>query len=127
MPDFGTAESTLKLDHKLNKDELIRSIRFFIAAEFEAVQMYMQVAESTDDELSKKVLKSVSDEELVHAGEFLAVLKRLNPEENSFYIKGETEVGGEEVKNSNSKSTPEEIADALKKKKLEDMFGTRRD
>lgn len=119
MPDFGNAHSTLRLDHKLDREELIRAIRFFIAAEYEAIQMYMQVAEATDDELAKKVLKSVSDEEIVHAGEFLAVLKRLNPEEDRFYNEGAAEVAGEEVKKKKLEEDPED----RKRQKLQDMFG----
>lgn len=119
MPDFGNAHSTLRLDHKLDNAELIRAIRFFIAAEYEAIQMYMQVAEATDDELARKVLKSISDEEAVHAGEFLAVLKRLKPDEAEHYEKGAAEVAGEEVKKKKIESDPED----MKKQKLQDMFG----
>jgi rubrerythrin len=119
MPDFGNASSSLNLDHKLSKDELIRAIRFFIAAEYEAIQMYMQVADATDDELAKKVLKSVSDEEIVHAGEFLAVLKKLSPEEETLYKEGQAEVEGEAAKKTKEPTDPEDV----RKKKLQDMFG----
>lgn len=119
MPDFGNAHSTIGFSKKLSKEDLIRAIRFFIAAEYEAVQMYMQVAEATDDELSKKVLKSISDEEIVHAGEFLAVLKKLNPSEEELYREGEAEVNGEEIKKEKEDSDPEKA----RKKKLQDMFG----
>jgi len=46
MPDFGKPFSGLKKDHKISEQELIRSIRFMIAAEYEAIQLYMQLAES---------------------------------------------------------------------------------
>ncbi len=46
-----------------------------IAAEYEAIQLYMQLAESTDNELAIEVLKDIADEERVHAGEFLRLLK----------------------------------------------------
>ena len=39
MPEFGSPFSGLKNDRKLTKDELIRAIRFMVAAEYEAVQM----------------------------------------------------------------------------------------
>ena len=42
-----------------------------VAGEYEAIQMYMQLAESTDNKLAVEVLKEIADEELVHAGEFL--------------------------------------------------------
>jgi len=37
---------------KLGDEELIRAIRFMVAAEYEAVQLYMQLAESTDNKLA---------------------------------------------------------------------------
>jgi rubrerythrin len=43
-----------------------------IAAEYEATQMYVQLAESTDNKLAVAVLKDIADEEIVHAGEFLS-------------------------------------------------------
>ena len=92
MPDFGQPFSGLKKEHKISDQELIRSIRFMIAAEYEAIQLYMQLAESTDNKLAKEVLKEIADEERVHAGEFLRVLKELDPEEEKFYAEGAAEV-----------------------------------
>jgi len=65
MPDFGQPFSGLKKDHKISEQELIRSIRFMIAAEYEAIQLYMQLAESTDNKLAVEVLKDIADEERV--------------------------------------------------------------
>ena len=92
MPDFGSPFSGMANDRKLTKEELIRAIRFLVAAEYEAVQMYMQLAESTDDKLSIAVLKDIADEERVHAGEFLRLLKELAPDEEGFYAEGAEEV-----------------------------------
>ncbi|SHJ29165.1 ferritin family protein [Parasporobacterium paucivorans] len=92
MPDFGHPFSGLKKDHKISEQELIRSIRFMIAAEYEAIQMYMQLAESTDNKLAIEVLKDIADEEKVHAGEFLRLLKELDPDEEKFYAEGAEEV-----------------------------------
>jgi rubrerythrin len=92
MPDFGSPFSGLANDRKLTKDELIRAIRFMVAAEYEAVQLYMQLAESTDDKLAIAVLKDIADEERVHAGEFLRLLKHLAPDEEKFYTEGAEEV-----------------------------------
>ncbi|MBD3246027.1 MAG: rubrerythrin [Candidatus Omnitrophica bacterium] len=92
MPDFGNAFSGLKNDRKLTREELIRAVRFMIAAEYEAIQLYMQLAESTDHELVQEVLRDVADEERVHAGEFLRLLKELAPDEEEFYREGEEEV-----------------------------------
>ncbi|HEX73943.1 MAG TPA: rubrerythrin [Dehalococcoidia bacterium] len=92
MPDFGTPFSGLAHDRKLTHEELIRAIRFMVAAEYEAVQMYMQLAESTDNKLAIEVLKDIADEERVHAGEFLRLLKQLAPDEEKFYDEGAEEV-----------------------------------
>ena len=92
MPEFGTAFSGLANDRKLTKDELIRAIRFMIAAEYEAIQLYMQLAESTDKRLAIEVLKDIADEERVHAGEFLRLLRELAPNEEKFYSEGSEEV-----------------------------------
>ena len=92
MPDFGNPFSGLKAGRKLTHEELIRAIRFLISAEYEAVQLYMQLAESTDNELAKAVLVDIADEERVHAGEFLRLLKELAPGEEELYKKGYEEV-----------------------------------
>ncbi len=92
MPEFGTAYSSLSLDRKISRQELVRAIRFMIAAEYEAVQLYMQIAEATDNELAKEVLEDISREELVHAGEFLRLLKEIEPGEEGFYKEGAEEV-----------------------------------
>jgi rubrerythrin len=92
MPDFGNAFSGLASDRKLSPEELIRAIRFMIAAEYEAIQLYMQLAESTDNQLAIDVLKDIADEERVHAGEFLKLLHQLAPDEQKFYDEGYEEV-----------------------------------
>ena len=92
MPEFGSPFSGLARDRKLTHEELIRAIRFMVAAEYEAVQLYMQLAESIDDEVAVEVLKDIADEERVHAGEFLRLLRHLEPDEEKFYAEGAEEV-----------------------------------
>ena len=92
MPDFGNPFSGLARDRKLTNEELIRAIRFMVAAEYEAIQLYMQLAESIDNKLAIEVLEDIADEERVHAGEFLRLLKELAPDEESFYSEGAKEV-----------------------------------
>ena len=92
MPSFGNPFEGLAANRKLTHSELVRAIRFLVAAEYEAVQLYVQLAESTDNELAKVVLNDIADEEKVHAGEFLTLLKTLAPDEDSFYKQGEEEV-----------------------------------
>jgi len=92
MPEFGTPFSGLAKEKKVTKNELVRAIRFMIAAEYEAIQLYMQLAESTDEKLAQEVLKDIANEERVHAGEFLRLLKELAPDEQKLYEKGAEEV-----------------------------------
>lgn len=92
MPEFSNPFSGLKAGRKLTHEELVRAIRFMIAAEYEAVQLYTQLAESTDNELAKSVLLDIADEERVHAGEFLRLLKELAPDEEKLYKEGYKEV-----------------------------------
>jgi rubrerythrin len=94
MPGFGSPFSGLANDRKLTDEELVRTIRFMVAGEYEAVQMYLQLAESTDNKFAMAVLKDIADEELVHAGEFLKLLHYLAPEEAKLYEKGAKEVDG---------------------------------
>ena len=95
MPEFGSPFSGLAKDRKLTKSELIRAIRLLVSAEYEAVQMYMQLAESIDNKLAAEVLEDIANEERVHAGEFLRLLKELAPDEEKFYTEGAKEVEAE--------------------------------
>ena len=95
MPVFGSPFSGLANNRKLTDEELIRAIRFAAAGEYEAAQTYMQLAESIDNKLAEKVLKSVADEERVHMGEFLRLLYELSPDEEKLYAKGAKEVEDE--------------------------------
>jgi rubrerythrin len=92
MPEFCNPFTLLKNDRKLTHEELVRAIRFMIAAEFEAIQLYQQTAESTSDKLSQEVLLDIANEEKEHVGEFLRLLRELDPEEEEFYQKGFKEV-----------------------------------
>jgi rubrerythrin len=101
MPEFGNPFSGMTSTRKLTDSELIRAVRFMVSAEYEAIQLYMQLAESTDNKLAKDVLADIADEERVHAGEFLRLLHELAPDEQKLYDKGTEEI--------------QEIIDKLKK------------
>lgn len=95
MPDFSTAFSIKKNDRKLTHQELVRAIRFMIAAEYEAIQLYTQLAESIDNDLAIEVLEDIANEERVHAGEFLRLLHELASDEQKYYDEGSKEVEDE--------------------------------
>ncbi len=92
MPSFSQPFSGNRADRKVSLSELIRAIRFNIAAEYEAIQLYTQLAESTDHVLAKTVMLDIADEEREHAGELLRLLHELAPDEKHFYDHGKKEV-----------------------------------
>jgi rubrerythrin len=98
MPEFGKPFAGLANGRKVTPQELIRAIRFSIAAEYEAIQLYIQLAESTDNSLAEDVLRDIADEEKVHVGEFMRLLRELAPDEKEFYDKGMKEVEEEIMK-----------------------------
>lgn len=112
MPEFSSPFSGLANDRKLTPAELVRAIRFMISAEYEAVQLYMQLAESTDNTLAQNVLMDIADEERVHAGEFLRVLRELAPDEEAKYQEGAQEVEAEFMGSAPAGETAENEAGA---------------
>jgi rubrerythrin len=87
MPNF--AEFTgHNFDKPLEKEELIRALRFLASAEIEAVELYSKISQATTDEKVKKVIESVLAEEKTHVGEFIKALFYLDPEEKKYYTKG---------------------------------------
>ena len=92
MPEFCNPFTVMKGGRELTREELVRAIRFMVAAEYEAIQLYQQTAESTDNELAKEVLIDIANEEKEHAGEFLRLLRELDADEEKFYKEGYEEV-----------------------------------
>jgi rubrerythrin len=92
MVEFSTPFYGKVSDRKLTHSEVVRGIRISIADEYEAIQVYTQLAESIDNELAKAVLLDIANEERVHAGEFMRLLKELAPDEEGFYQQGAAEV-----------------------------------
>ncbi len=92
MPEFMNPFSGKVPERKLTLEELIRAIRLDLAAEHEAVHLYMSHADATDHPLAKKVLVDIADEERVHAGEFARLLSILTGNEDKFLAEGAQEV-----------------------------------
>jgi rubrerythrin len=95
MPDSGSAFSGSANDRKLTQEELITAIRFMVASEHKTIELYMQLAASTDNKLAVEVLTDIADQENVHAGEFQRLLRELAPNEEEFYARGAKEVQAE--------------------------------
>jgi len=89
---FVTPFSGNANDRTLTPEELIRAVRFSIAAEYEGIQLYSQLAESIDDADAAKIFLDIAKEEKVHVGEFMALLKKLDPNEEVAYEEGEKEI-----------------------------------
>ena len=92
MPEFVNPFSGKVPDRKLTLEELIRAIRLNIAAEHEAVHLYMAHADATDHPLAKEVLIDIANEERVHAGEFQRLLEILTGDEDKWMAEGREEV-----------------------------------
>jgi len=113
MPEFSNPFDGNDPSRPLSKEEMIRAIRFAIASEAEAIQLYQQIAKATEDPLVIRVFTDVAREEKVHIGEFQTVLLKLDPEEEDAYKEGEKEVselsGGltEEIEDEEEEETEE--------------------
>jgi rubrerythrin len=109
MPEFSNPFGSVVPDRKLTHEELIRAIRLNLAAEHEAVYLYMAHAEATDHPLAKEVLIDIANEEREHAGEFMRLLEILTGDEAEWLAEGREEVN--EMAAKLGSSTPEKPED----------------
>jgi Uncharacterized conserved protein len=91
MPAFANPFQG-NVDRKLTQEELIQAIRLDIAGELEAIYIYDAHVQATDNEMAKKVIADIRDEEKAHVGELMALLRALDPQEAAHFAAGETEV-----------------------------------
>jgi len=92
MPEFANPFSGTIPERKLTHEELVRAIRLNIAAEHEAIHLYMAHAEAIDHPLAKEVLIDIANEERVHIGEFERLLEILTGDEDRWVAEGREEV-----------------------------------
>jgi len=92
MPEFTNPFSGTIPERPLTKQELIRAIRLDVAAEEEAINIYMAHAQATDDPLARKLLVDIANEERVHVGEFQRLLQILTGDEDRLLQEGALEV-----------------------------------
>ena len=79
--------------NKVKQADLDKEIlRAAIIAEMDAVSLYEQLANMTDNANLKAVLLDVAKEEKTHAGEFQEMLLRLDPEQKEELAHGKEEV-----------------------------------
>ncbi len=91
MPNFANPFQG-NVNRKLTKEELIQAIRLDIAGELEAIYLYDAHVQATDDPVAKAVIADIRDEEKVHVGELMTLLRYLSPEEAERFAEGEREV-----------------------------------
>ena len=77
---------------KIDNNELVRALRMNMAAELEATHLYTAHAEATDNQVAKKILLDIADEEKVHMGEFLRLVEMFTGDEGEFLLEGAKEV-----------------------------------
>jgi len=114
MPNFTDPFSQVVPNRKMTLPELVRAIRMNTAAELDAASLYEAHAEATDNPLAKKVFLDIANEERVHVGEFIQLLKILLPDEEGWLQNGFDEVRemAEQVEQGDlSLPTPEDKAE----------------
>ncbi|MBO3800508.1 MAG: demethoxyubiquinone hydroxylase family protein [Candidatus Brockarchaeota archaeon] len=78
---------------KVKKEEVNKEVlRVAIIAELDAINLYEQLAQVTEDEEIKKILMDIAREEKTHVGEFQALLLKRDMEQASELEKGRKEV-----------------------------------
>ncbi|HHF56534.1 MAG TPA: rubrerythrin [Thermoplasmatales archaeon] len=86
--------SKIPIDLKnVEREDLDKEIlRLGIIAELDAINLYEQLANMTENEDIKKVLMDIANEEKTHVGEFLALLLKKDEEQVKEIEKGKKEV-----------------------------------
>lgn len=80
------------VERKMSNAELMQALRHDIAGELEAIFLYDAHYHATDDPVAKAILADIRDEEKVHVGELMTLMRHLDPKETAFFLEGEEEV-----------------------------------
>ena len=80
------------VSRKMSNAELMQALRFDISGELEAIFLYDAHYHATDDPVAKAVLADIRDEEKVHVGELITLMRYLDPREAECFLEGEAEV-----------------------------------
>jgi len=87
------------IPRQMSNDELAQAIRVDIAGELEAIIVYEAHILATSDEIAKKVLHHIADEEKKHAGELQQLLCLLNPQDLEHIEKGKQSIVDQQQSN----------------------------
>jgi Uncharacterized conserved protein len=91
MPQFSDP-FTANVNRKMTNAELMQALRLDIAGELEAIYLYDAHYQATDDPRAKAVLEDIRDEEKVHMGELITLMRHLDPKETELFLHGQKEV-----------------------------------
>ena len=91
MSELASINHVYTPKQKLNDEELLRAIKFAIVSEFEAIQIYQQIAAATNNIGASRVLLDIAREEKQHVGELRELLKVLAPYDEDKYLEGAEE------------------------------------
>lgn len=80
------------IERKMSNAELMQALRHDIAGELEAIFLYDAHYHATDDPAAKAVLADIRDEEKVHVGELITLMRHLDTKETALFLDGEEEV-----------------------------------
>jgi len=88
------SKNPLEIDSrkKLDKEGVAQAIRLAIIGELDAINLYLQLAQAIEDQSIKRVLQDIAEEEKIHVGELLEILKRIDEEQAKALEKGAREV-----------------------------------
>lgn len=86
------SKQPIKLDKVPKKTLDMEILRLSIVAEMDAINLYEQMAETTEDPDVRAVLLDIAKEEKTHAGEFQAMLLRFDKQQEAELQKGRKEV-----------------------------------
>jgi rubrerythrin len=80
------------LNEKFGKDTDKEILRVGMIAELDAISLYEQLAQATENKEIKKILLDIAKEEKTHVGEFQALLLKIDKEQASELENGKKEV-----------------------------------
>ena len=88
MSNFTEIKTVYTPEKKLSAIEMLRAIKLAITSEFEAIQIYQQIMESTTDKRIIGVLKEITEDEKHHVGGLYKLLELLSPTDHEEYEYG---------------------------------------
>ena len=83
--------TSMNVSNKTNVVLTAQNARLDIIGELEAIIMYQNHLDATDDPDAKKTIRDIMEEEKVHVGQLFGLLFKLDPTSKTQFEKGYTE------------------------------------